>query len=1331
MPGQTIDRVQVEVEATARGVSAVFSQLESQLATLKSALSSIDASKLTEVSKASKAMSVDTSGMTKAEKDISNSVDKIKQSLAGLESYKNAALSGDSSSLTSFNRRVVSIQSAIDVLGEKLKQLGDNRTGTNIDTERFQEYRRQLVEIQSALSQTKTQVADTVSTMNSEQPTVEPKVNIQPAKAGVSSFNSSVKTAMLNLKKFASVSFSKLRSGLSKLKDTITGVGRSTSFSSSMFGKILKYGFGIRSLYVLFRRLKQAIKDSFTQLQSSGAFYQTTKSNIDALKTSLLTLKYQFGAAFEPIFNAVAPALQTFINYLIAAMNTLSAFMAKITGKSTYSKVKSVTAAVAKNTGAAASNAKELNKQLQGFDKLNNLTSSNSGSGGSGSGSSKSESAMYETANVNDALSTTSGLLGTIFDAFKTAWQSKGKAVCEAAEKALKSIKTVLTSVKDSFEKAFKKVGTAWIESVLDVLTDVFNTISDIADSFDEAWNDDNAGEKYIESIFNTLKKINAMISTVTKSFRRAWNSGKTGKKIFENILSTITSINTIIGNLAAKFTEAWNKAGVGDEIMETILDIVEDVSDFIADIAEYTEEWSENIDFYPLLDSIKNALKTIKDVTGKILKYAKDMYNKWVLPMIEYITESTLPTIINNIAQFVKTIFDNVDKLYNSGIWDKLSKFSKMGLNNLTATLNTNLTGIADVITVITTELKLVQSLFNKVKNTKFGKWVGKVADYVLDLYNNWTRYNTLLGTTLGPIVSKISKIKQTFENLKNIFSKKTWKKWGEKLIDGIAEGMSPKQKLKKMIQLYKDEIIKWLKSLFGIHSPSTVMKSYGEYIFEGLIEGMKNKLSNVWLAVKALKDKLIEKLQSFFKNFNPWTYITGAWDKVKELKAKLFGEEDDTFTKAYDKWKEIISGTKEKAKEAWVIFKEKASDTWDGVKSFWDKLTNKDGTDATVNMKVNDANKEFSNTADTWKNMTDSTKTANLKLTGEQTQSFKDANTAYTNIQTTKTSTINLVGNTKSADNAITAYNGFKNKLTSTVYVDVGKAKSYDNNKKDIYNKISDKNVKALVTLARGKQSDGKKWSTVGKWVKKTSLEKDDKTGTTAEVKVNLTTTGTNWAKCSSVADWITKNNWIGTVKLPVALSPLGYSSVADWLLKNFGAASVKLEKDKKTNKERVVIGAKGGVVSGNSLKSIPQFASGTLDALKHGTIFAAGENGPEVMGHINGKTEILNRSQIASTVFSAITNGMRQFQNARFVQPPQVAYASGTATSYDTSGMSREDKALLAKQNSLLEQQNQLLQQIANKNLTISSRDVFNATRSESNNFYSRTGNSPFLF
>lgn len=67
-----------------------------------------------------------------------------------------------------------------------------------------------------------------------------------------------------------------------------------------------------------------------------------------------------------------------------------------------------------------------------------------------------------------------------------------------------------------------------------------------------------------------------------------------------------------------------------------------------------------------------------------------------------------------------------------------------------------------------------------------------------------------------------------------------------------------------------------------------------------------------------------------------------------------------------------------------------------------------------------------------------------------------------------------------------------------------------------------------------------------------------------------------------------------------------------------------------------------ALGGVFSHGAWSNIPQYAGGTTKA--HGSLFVAGEAGPEVVGHIGGRTEVLNRSQLAATMYSAVNAAMR---------------------------------------------------------------------------------------
>lgn len=67
------------------------------------------------------------------------------------------------------------------------------------------------------------------------------------------------------------------------------------------------------------------------------------------------------------------------------------------------------------------------------------------------------------------------------------------------------------------------------------------------------------------------------------------------------------------------------------------------------------------------------------------------------------------------------------------------------------------------------------------------------------------------------------------------------------------------------------------------------------------------------------------------------------------------------------------------------------------------------------------------------------------------------------------------------------------------------------------------------------------------------------------------------------------------------------------------------------------------KGGIYSNGSWKNIPQYANGGSPS--HGTLFWAGEAGAEVVAHANGKTEVLNQSQIASAIYSATLSAMSQ--------------------------------------------------------------------------------------
>ena len=69
-----------------------------------------------------------------------------------------------------------------------------------------------------------------------------------------------------------------------------------------------------------------------------------------------------------------------------------------------------------------------------------------------------------------------------------------------------------------------------------------------------------------------------------------------------------------------------------------------------------------------------------------------------------------------------------------------------------------------------------------------------------------------------------------------------------------------------------------------------------------------------------------------------------------------------------------------------------------------------------------------------------------------------------------------------------------------------------------------------------------------------------------------------------------------------------------------------------------------ANGGIYYNGNWENIRQYANG--GAPSHGSMFIAGERGAEIVGHINGRTEVLNQSQIASAIYSAMASAMSQY-------------------------------------------------------------------------------------
>ena len=177
-----------------------------------------------------------------------------------------------------------------------------------------------------------------------------------------------------------------------------------------------------------------------------------------------------------------------------------------------------------------------------------------------------------------------------------------------------------------------------------------------------------------------------------------------------------------------------------------------------------------------------------------------------------------------------------------------------------------------------------------------------------------------------------------------------------------------------------------------------------------------------------------------------------------------------------------------------------------------------------------------------------------------------------------------------------------------------------------------------------------------------------------------------------------WGTAESWLGLDNLTATVTSVvsTVSNVASTVASYFSAV--------------------GGIFQGGRRYSIPQYAGGTSN-VNHGTLFWAGERGAEIVGNAGGRTEVLNRSQIASAIYSAVSSAMAPAA-ANFASAAESMGVAETGFDLETlAEMVRQGvEQAMSRSNDLDRQRNEYLRQINDKDFTaeVTSNDINNAQR-----------------
>lgn len=533
--------------------------------------------------------------------------------------------------------------------------------------------------------------------------------------------NSATKNASDNASKLAK-SNEKVADSGKKAADSLKETGSAAGNAKNGIMTLLKYGLGIRSLFVLFNKLRSAVVAGMSNLaQESGS----TNSAISMLWGSLERLKNSLATAFAPILTAIAPILSKFIDMLSTAATYVSMFFSMLSGKKTYTRALAVQKDYAASLSDTASSAEDVadatndaadaadaaaeatEKYLSPLDDLNKMDSksdSGSGSGGGGKspgagggGGGTGSAPMFTEEQIPNAfldnLQKVFDLLKKIKDLFMSGfWDGLGDYKPQLAE-----LKKDLASIKKNLVEIFtdpEVVGAAkrFAESVIYNLGVVAGSIASVGltlavnlvGGFESylSRNKDRI-KKFLVDVFNVGAEIadefGLIAKTIAEVFAKTFGT-QTAQDLTGNLIGIFASLGGLAVEIFARYERdkmylAWqpwidNK----DKLVEAINETIAPIQQLAQVIEDFLNDTSDKIiAFYD--ESVKPFIDDIESGCASILATLLDLYNSYVVPIIDE-WGTRLEDLINGpLTDFVDKFLDACAKIIDAlqQIWNNV----------------------------------------------------------------------------------------------------------------------------------------------------------------------------------------------------------------------------------------------------------------------------------------------------------------------------------------------------------------------------------------------------------------------------------------------------------------------------------------------------------------------------------------------------------------------------------------------------------------------------------------------------------------------------------
>lgn len=618
---------------------------------------------------------------------------------------------------------------------------------------------------------------------------------------------------------------------------------------------------------------KVALRLAFVQKQlsaASGDFIRTSDSwanQVRVMQLQLQSLKATVGQGLINIFTPVLKVINILLGKLATLANAFKSFTELITGKKSSGQTSGSGAGLTGDASGVQDTADAYGQAADNAGKLADSTedvadaTKDAAKAAKGYLSPLDEINRYST---QDTSSTASKTPSTSGSGSGGGGASLPSAVSNVDYGKVAEGETALDKVSKSAEKLAKLLKKLW-------------------KPFQDAWKKE--GKNTINAANIALSGIAKLAKSVGKSLVEVWTNG-TGTTMLTTMLRIAQNVLKTIGNIASGFADAWNKNNVGTQIVQNIADALVVVMKFVEKIAGDTATWAANLDFYPLLESISNLTSTFAPIIEAIGNVLDWIYKNIVLPMLKWVIEVGLPTVINLVSKVATFLAEHqpIVEAFGAAL---IGAFAAAKIAGLASSVIKSVSGIATAAKGLISLMTGTGGIMGGIK--AIATAIGPGGVFVLAvsaaiaigvlLYKNWDKIKEMAGKVWDWISNKTRRFVEDIGKKLRVLATKMTTIWGNIKASAHQKWNAIWSTVSGFAERIKNAIVDKFTS-----AKNTVVN-----VFNGMRDAIRSVLNNIISVVNGAISKVngvISAVESAF-SFGPWKVPTPFGSKTIGFKA------------------------------------------------------------------------------------------------------------------------------------------------------------------------------------------------------------------------------------------------------------------------------------------------------------------------------------------------------------------------------------------------------------------------------------------------------------